>query len=344
MFSKYIYPYLQAVAEIYDNGLDNWDSKGFAIRRIYGGANNALYKIDTKTESLACKLCVDDGRERAAREFGALKTIQAAGYDIAPEPLLLDESQSIVPFPVVIYRWADGDILKTPVTQQQLETFLDSFHQLHRIQPSTYPPFQLDAWFHWFDFNEYLIEIAGLFDQYTPWLKAKMPGGYKLQDRLQFIINECATIIASTDVDPSKECIPLRLVRIDPNIANAIVGPQGQIRWVDWEYSGWGDPALDIAELRWHAALQPLGEQALKWLRANYKPSFVDPGFWERVRIWDHILATRWPLLILRALWSNHNGPDRKRLSTVEFTSESLFQRLRSYIRRAEKLLSSAKI
>ena len=127
-------------------------------------------------------------------------------------------------------------------------------------------------------------------------------------------------------------------MRVDPNLANIIHGSDGVIRWVDWEYSGWGDPAIDIAELRWHAALQPAGEIALQWLRSNYSPPFDDPDFSRRLHVWDYILAVRWPFLILRVLWSNYNGPDRERLSTVEISSEQLHRRLISTIQKAEKL------
>ena len=155
-------------------------------------------------------------------------------------------------------------------------------------------------------------------------------------------IDECAKVIDTTTIDPSKKNIPLRLVRVDPNTANVIIGEDGKIHWVDWEYSGWGDPALDIAELRWHAALQPLGWEELKWLRTNYQAPFTDPEFSERLRIWDLILVTRWPFLILRVLWSNHNGPDRERLSRIETPSDRLLKRLVYYIELAENLFLGA--
>ena len=208
--------FLNAIAELQSNGIDVWKGESFTVQRIYGGSNNALYKIESEFESIACKLCVDDRRNRAVREFGALEAIQEAGFNIAPKPLLLDQSRSIVQYPAVFYRW------------------------------------------------------------------------------------------------------------------------------VDWEYSGWGDPALDIAELRWHAALQPLSQEEHQWLRASYKAPFTDPEFSGRLRIWDHILATRWPFLILRVLWSNHNGPDRVRLSRIVTPSDQLLKRLVYYIELAENLFSGA--
>jgi aminoglycoside phosphotransferase (APT) family kinase protein len=163
----------------------------------------------------------------------------------------------------------------------------------------------------------------------------------ELTSRLENIVDLLARVVATTEVDPNYENIPLRLMRVDPNLSNAIVDSDKTLRWIDWEYSGWGDPALDLAELRWHASLQSLGDYNLQWLRSNYQLSFNDPNFYPRLKVWDHILVTRWPFLILRSLWSNHNGPDRERLSTVAISKDQLHQRLRKMIRKAECFYSS---
>jgi thiamine kinase-like enzyme len=75
----------------------------------------------------------------------------------------------------------------------------------------------------------------------------------------------------TSGVDPGRESVPLRLCRVDPNLANIVWSGDGRLRWVDWEYSGWGDPALDLAELRWHSALAELSEAQHDWLRNNYR-------------------------------------------------------------------------
>ncbi len=344
---KKLNSYLKAIANIHTKGNDLGKYFDFAVQRIRGGSNNALYKIESANGTFACKLCVDDIRQRAYREFGALKIIQAFGLDIAPSPILLDDSKSVLPYPYVIYRWADGIPLQFPCKQQQLESFLGSYHQLHSIkqnQISKVDNSQIPkipaAWFHWFEYQTYLTEIRELFTLYTPWLFVEQQDGNELTKKLSSLIDELEDVIINTRTDPSQQVIPLRLVRVDPNTTNAIWGPDSVVRWVDWEYCGWGDTALDIAELRWHASLLRSNEDALQWLRNNYIPPSGDPEFNGRLRIWDHILAVRWPLLILRVLWSNHNGPDRERLSIVETSSNLLNQRLKATIQKAENFFS----
>ena len=56
---------------------------------------------------------------------------------------------------------------------------------------------------------------------------------------------------------------------------------------------------------------------------------------------WDILLAARWPLLMLRWLWSRENGPDRLRLSTIEAEKTDLWGRLVGLIERAEQFYVS---
>jgi thiamine kinase-like enzyme len=131
--------------------------------------------------------------------------------------------------------------------------------------------------------------------------------------------------------------LPACLCHVDPNAANALLDKSGRLRWVDWEYSGWGDPALDLAEYRWHMAYAGLSLSQQDWLRQTYQPDAADKDFTRRLRFWDHLLVVRWPLLLLRWLWSRENGPDRLRLSTLEAEKGDLWSRMVWLIERAEQ-------
>jgi thiamine kinase-like enzyme len=138
-------------------------------------------------------------------------------------------------------------------------------------------------------------------------------------------------------VDLGWGAFPVCLCHVDPNSNNAILGADGQVRWVDWEYSGWGDPALDLAEYRWHIAYAELDASQQAWFRGVYRTPIDDTNFALRLAFWDGLLAVRWPLLLLRWLWSRENGPDRLRLSTVEVEKNDLWGRLVWLIERSER-------
>jgi thiamine kinase-like enzyme len=334
--------WLQVVAAACEAGSDAWASDHVAVRRVRGGANNALYQVKADGQCYACKLCVVDERHRAAREYGVLRLLYAADLDIAPEPLWLDGSCAILPFPTVIYRWLPGTSLSASLTAQQLAALLETIQRLHGLQRDGPAHHELShACFHWFDFARYLAELQGFLAQYGTWLAITAPDGPNLHDRLAQLVGSCAEAIAATSVDPSHNRFPLRLCRVDPNLANVVWDEDGQPRWVDWEYSGWGDPALDLADLYWHAGLAHLSKAQRAWLRDNYRRPANDPGFAERLAVWDRILATRWPFLILRALWTVYNGPDRARLTRPDADPDELRTRLVGFIERAEHFAGS---
>lgn len=331
--------YLDLVAAAYQQSAENYERNGIVITRVRGGANNAMYRVSAGGEDYAVKLCVKDERQRARREFNALTFLRAANIDLAPEPILLDESCDHVPFPLVIYRWVWGESLSLPLNDEQLRWILTATHAIQCVSREKFSNAKLDdAWFHWFAFEPYLSELRNFQKQYGNWLGAQNAEGRQLAARAERLVESCIKVVSASRVDPSREKIALRLAHVDWNLANVIQSPGG-LSWVDWEFSGWGDPALELADLRWHIALDGLTEGQHRFLRENYHCPAGEANFEKRVAIWDAILATRWVFLIARNLWSVHNGPDRVRLTMPKQDSKFIQAQLLRTIERAEQFL-----
>jgi aminoglycoside phosphotransferase (APT) family kinase protein len=334
--------WLQVVAAAYVSEAANESRGGVSVHRVAGGANNALYRVESGGQQYACKLCVADERRRAMREYGVLYLLQAAGANLAPQPLLLDESCTILPFPAVVYRWLPGEPLGPSLTAGQLAALLQSIQQIHAFRRDDLEHAALpDAWFHWFDFCPYLAELDDFLATYGGWLVTHEPAGRGLRDRLARLVDRCARVLSTATVNTGRGHVPLCLCRVDANLANAIWDQDGRLRWVDWEYGGWGDPALDLADMRWHVALEGMSEAQHAWLRKHYARPADDPGFEARLALWDRLLSTRWPFLILRSLWSTYNGSDRVRLTRPDTGPTELRARLVRTIERAERFAQS---
>ena len=332
--------WLEAVAAARTAEAPTWSDQGVTVQRVSGGANNALYCVDVGGERIACKLCVNDERRRARREFEALRVLEATGLDVAPQPLWLDESCTVVSYPAVAYRWVSGSPLGPELTSQQLAALVASLQRIHSVRPGDLAGYELsDAWFHWFDFEPYLDELRGLLSEHGPWLIDTERRGPELLARLERLVEDCAHVVRSSGADPRREQVPRRLCRVDPGLANALWCDDGRVRWVDWEYSGWGDPALELADLRWHASLEGLSSPEHDWLRDSYRRPSGDAGFEERLAVWDRLIATRWACLILRWLWSAHAGPDRERLTQPTADVVALRAQLLRFIERAERVV-----
>lgn len=340
--------WLQAVAAAHAEQAHTWTGHGVTVHRVPGGANNALYRVEAGGRRFACKLCVDDGRQRARREYGALRMLEATGLDLAPSPLWLDESRAVVPYPAVAYRWLPGapmgaELTGAELTSAQADALIESIQRVHSVRPGHAAGIALpDAWFHWFDLGRYLDELRGFLAEYGPWLINADRQGREMRERLNRLVENCVDVIADSSPNVRRECVPLRLCRVDPNLANAVWCDDARLRWVDWEYSGWGDPALDLADMRWHAALDRLSSAEHDRLRDRYRRPTGDDGFDDRLAVWDRLLSTRWAFLILRMLWSASEGPDRERLTQPTHDVGALRTRLLRFIERAEQAAPEA--
>jgi aminoglycoside phosphotransferase (APT) family kinase protein len=329
--------WLHLVAAAHENGAHTWTQDGVTVHRVPGGGNNALYRVEAGGAQYACKLCVADTRRRAAQEYASLHLLHVAGLDVAPQPLCLDASGTVVPLATVVYRWLPGAPLAPPLTADQLAAFLHSLERIHSLRPGDFESDLADSWFHWFDFGLYLAEMGDFLEDFGPWLATTEPDGQNLRDRMAQLLDHCAQVVANSEASPAREHVALRLCRVDANLANTVWGADGQVvRWVDWEYCGWGDPALDLAGPRWHAALEGLSAAQQRWLRDNYRRPTDDPAFEARLAVWDHIISTRWTFLVLRYLWSQYHGPDRVRLTQLPADPAELRARLVRFIERAE--------
>jgi thiamine kinase-like enzyme len=333
---------LKLVARLFASGDVCGTENQIEVTRVSGGANNAIFRMELGGQAYACKLCVDDERHRSSREYQSLRLLAHLEMDLAPAPVGLDESLAIFPFPAVIYRWLPGFSLQPPLDQGKLEALLDSLQRLHSCRPEHVPDFHLqEAWFHWFDFDPYLKELDELLNLFGAWIGECGAEGKDIFWRLTRLVELCQARLTGSRTDPSRRAVPACLCRVDTNLANAIWCHDERLRWVDWEYSGWGDPAMELADVRWHAALVGLSDEQHDWLRQNYRPATADRQFAARLAAWDCLMAARWPFLILRRLWSEANGPDRVRLTQPEITVEELASRLVFFVDRAEKYFQS---
>ncbi len=332
--------WLHVVANAHHASADSVAERGVIVQRVLGGANNAMYRVCVDDKDYAVKLCVVDERRRAWREYAALELFERLSLDIAPKPVLLDESSSLFPYPIVAYRWVNGEPLNSVVTQDQLVALVRSIQQTHSIRPDDVKDTNLlDATFHHFDLNWYLSELQEFFSKYAEWLSARVED-QGTHARLKRLVESCIRRVSRAQVDVSRSCIPLRFCHVDSNLANVIWDHSHHLRWVDWEYSGWGDPALELSEFQWHMGVDALTERQRRWLRENYRRPVNDGDFEKRLAVWDRILVTRWTLLTARWLWSAYYGPDRERLTMPKEDPDDIRARLVRAIERAEQFVS----
>lgn len=308
----------------------------FELTRVFGGANNALVFACGDGRTLAIKLCVRDERRRARREWEALRLLREVGLTVAPEAIFMIENDTRLPYDGILYTWLEGDPLSKPIQNFPSAALIESIQQYSRCR-ATSEVFErlMPAWFHWFNYQVYLDELHGFLGQFQEWLDHSRVDGREIHRRLKILVDICEERVQFSRGSPAKEKIPLCLCHVDPNLANAIFC-DGKVRWVDWEYSGWGDPALELSDLRWHASMEDLQLELAEMLRARYQPFQDDAGFYDRLAAWDHILAARWPFLVLRWIFSQEFGEKRQRITQPVVAAGQLWERFYRLLERAE--------
>ncbi len=130
--SQALNPLLDHLASQSPQAPESWQD--WQITRIDGGQNNLLYRATNPLCDLAVKFTIHDERDRAGREYNALLTLQRAGFDLAPMPILLDRTS--YPQPVVVQSWLAGTVsADLPTTDAQWLQMVQHLATLHSITP-----------------------------------------------------------------------------------------------------------------------------------------------------------------------------------------------------------------
>jgi thiamine kinase-like enzyme len=103
----------------------------------------------------------------------------------------------------------------------------------------------------------------------------------------------------------------LTLCHGDTNIRN-MIRRSGSWAAVDWEYSGWGDPAFEIATLVTHAAHVGVAPVRWAWVIDTYAALSPDAGVAERIRVYVPLMLVWWVARCARILYEWPRGADRR--------------------------------
>src|SRR5690606_37851670 len=83
------------------------------------------------------------------------------------------------------------------------------------------------------------------------------------------------------------------LILCDTNPSN-MIEDDGRILIVDWENSGWGDTAFDIADLLVRPECADLPPDMHNWILLRYAELTEAPHMSERILIYEHLMLSFW--------------------------------------------------
>lgn len=289
-----ILPLLDYLASGDWRGEGGW--RDWQIAPITGGRNNLLYRALGPHGDLVLKFTVRDERDRVGREYGALTALRQAGLAVAPVPILLDRTS--YDQPVVVQTWLEGVVSDTPpATDGEWQEMAQHLASVHAVRPD-----RTRLKLPWATINANTAEQA----RQRVWQQVAHIPGNAQPASLRVLLHrfEVARF-------PEWPRAPVTLCRLDNNITNYIRRP-GRWASVDWECSGWGDPAFDVANMIVHVAYKDVPIWRWRWIQDTYCDLVDDASAHLRIPTYCKILLVWWAARLARYLYQLPRGQDQR--------------------------------
>ena len=254
---------------------DYWVWQDWHIRRVGGGMNGLLFRAFGPAGDVAVKFAIRDVRDRAGREWAALSMLAGKSATLAPRPLLLERDR--YPHQVIVQSWLDGESSEAaPADAVAWDALCRHLLEVHSLPMSPGHPAIRPVVLPVTSASDALRAISFQHNRMhrTDWPPA-----------VNNLVDQALSLSWPRWPPP-----PLRFCRGDPNIRNFIRRP---LSWasVDWEYSGWGDPAFEIADFLVHAAHVTWPHRRTRLLVDLYCANSGDTTIRERIPVYGNAHA-----------------------------------------------------
>jgi len=225
------------------------------VTPMQAGGNNRAYRVETANGCYAVKHYFQhpgDPRDRLQAEYALLDYAERAGIAAVPHPLLQDPHSGMA-----LYEYIEGEALqRDEVGRPEVEAavaFLQALNREGARQRAGVLPAASEAAFSLAEHLQNIERRVRQLQQITQQDKADREGARFIESMVTFWNGYRARLEAEVErlgwgLD---ESLPLTQRCISPSdfgFHNAIRTPQGEIRFIDFEYAGWDDPAKTIAD------------------------------------------------------------------------------------------------
>jgi Phosphotransferase enzyme family len=279
--------------------------RGWEIAPIAGGANNLVYRATSAEHDLAIKLMRRDARDRAGREYTVLAALAALGLDLAPRPIMLDRDRYA--HPIIVQSWIAGAVHDPPPADDaEWEALLRHYAAIHSVTPE-----QLDA-----PLAPAVINMGSV-AQGRAMVAAQLG---LLPDEARPPDLPALVELAQRANIPEPGGARTALCRVDANTRNFVRRAGHAHGWasVDWENSGWGEPAFEIVDLMTHPAYRDVDDQRWRWVAERYAALSGDPHAPDKIAALYPLMLAWWAARTARLIYELPRGID-VRLGLVEW-------------------------
>ena len=270
-----------------------------SLTAVKRGGNSRIFCLETAAERFALKVYPERGadtRDRGDVEWRALQFLRARGLAAVPRPLARDPTGRFL-----LMEWVDG----VPVAEHdasdlaQAADFVAAVFALSSHPEATSLPLASEACLS-------AGEIVRQIEERLPRLT--------LEPALsRFLGQSFVPLLAKAKAAAASEpqygtSLPMELRRLIPadfGFHNALRQADGSLRFVDFEYFGWDDPAKLTADFVLHPAMKLGVEDRCYFVDRMAAALPRDRFFRDRLKRLVPLFALRWMLILLNPFRSD---------------------------------------
>jgi Phosphotransferase enzyme family len=283
-------------------GLDPARAAG-ELSPLSGGANNRVYAVDAGTR-VVLKVYYQDERPRLRAEFSFLKLAQDCGVDSVPMPLACDERAEMALYELRPGRRMTLEDLDATAVERAALMFATINEQRQRAVKHDLP-LAAEACF---TVAEHLRLVQRRIDALLALIPADDVDTLATEfvsDRLAPAWRQCRArveseaVLASLDLD---EPIPDDERCVSPSdfgFHNALIDDRGAISFLDFEYSGWDDPAKMVCDFFSQVAVPVAAEHRPRFDATALAPFSGAERIRERIVLLAPVYRVKWTCIVL---------------------------------------------
>ena len=327
---------IDAVVEAYQADVDTCEAYDWHVQRMPAGGNGLIYKAD-KDDDLHKPLCVKiskrDDRQRTAREFTAMRALWWSGTrGISPYPLVFYDDIAHLPGDVVISEWIEGEVMSSYPAEsdkQKWTALLSALARVHSLTPSKANIIVPDA--------VLCIKHPADIVPFIQERRQRLPetGSVGAVDDLREL---------DSFIEKMQQQLPMRwdkpapqaFTQNDLNNRN-MIWQHDRMRFVDWENSGWSDPAQDVADMLGREQGFDISEAHRAWICNKYADLVGDDSVIERIAVYEKMFTVFW-LILLTVGMENANQSSNRIAGTFKYSSDYFAKRQPQYLKKVRAM------
>lgn len=226
---------------------------GAVLTQLPGGANNRVYRVDGPLARAVVKAYFrhpSDPRDRLAAEYAFCEFCQAAGVRLAPAPLGREEHAGLAAYEFIEGRAASTDDVDVGAVERAagFVAALNAARELaDRLPTASESCFSVDQ--HLATVERRVDRLGAIATDDGTGQAAKRFVADRLRPAWERIAAAARTAVTRAGMTLDAE-LPRAQRCVSPSdfgFHNAIISPEG-IRFIDFEYAGWDDPAKLICD------------------------------------------------------------------------------------------------